>query len=311
MEIKNAKMDWNLILNDFISYTESKFPDFPVKKYFEPIVEKLTNNQLRSRVLVSGREVAAYAYIVDSEDAEDRFYVTAGFLQARYYSEERLLNIVNWVLEESKKDKKIPILSEVFNGQEGWEAVIQGHGFRKMVRTRMRIDLHNREFPITDVPQGVTLAPFSKISPEEYAKLAFEAYKGTEDAILYSSTLEQSMDTAVSLFNGDYGRIIPEASFAVMLGERLAGCIIFTNGDGPKAGDRVPLLADVDLLPELRGKGIGKTVLIRSLSEMSRIGYMKAVLWVSDSNSAKGLYRSVGFSDGEQPSDSFYYVPPT
>ena len=48
MEIRNVKLDWNLILKNYIEYTESKYPDYPVRKSFEPIIQKLSSNQLRS-----------------------------------------------------------------------------------------------------------------------------------------------------------------------------------------------------------------------------------------------------------------------
>jgi len=309
MEIKNVKLDWNLILKKYIGYLEAKYPGYPVRKSFEPIIEKLSNNLLRSRVVIAGREVAAYAYVMESGDMEDQLYASVGFLDEKYYSAERLKNLTEWIKSDAARERKIPMLNEIFNATGEWEQVLNDAGFKKVRRVRMQIELHNREFQAASFPEPVLAYPFSEISPEMYAEFNYRSYLGTEDAILYSYTRDQSLKMARSLFNGDYGKIIPEASFALFSGEKLSGCIVFTSGDGPKSSGGIPLLADISLAEDLRGKGIGKTLLTRSLFEMQRIGYLGAILWVSDTNDAKRLYKAVGFSELNQPEEIFFYLP--
>lgn len=310
MDIKNAKMDWNLILKGYLDFLEGKYPDLPIRKSMESLIEKLTENKIRSRVIVSGGRVAAYAYIVESEEMQDRIYASMGFLEPDLYSRERVENLLNWFISESEGDRKIPMMNEIFNAPESWEVIANDHGFRKFTRTRMTIDLHNRTFPLTEIPAGIRFSPFTDIAPEQYAELAYNAYAGTEDSILYTPSMEQSLAMAKSLFSEEYGRIIRAASYAIWNKGKLSGCIVFTNGDGPRAMDKVPLLADINILPELRGNGIGRTALTRSLSEMSRTGYLRVDLWVSETNQARRLYTSVGFTDRYQPREVFYYIPP-
>ena len=309
MEVKNAKLDWNLILKNYIEYTESKYPDYPVRKSFDPIIEKLSNNQLRSRVVIAGTEVAAYAYLLDSTEMPDGIYASAGFLNEKYYSAARLKNLVEWIRSESLRDRKIPMLNEIFNATGDWEKVLYDVGFRRMRRTRMLIDLHKLEFGKIETPESIKILPFGALTPESYSDFNFHSYLGTEDAILYSSTPEQSLATAKSLFNGEYGKIIQDASFSIYSGDKLSGYIIFTSGEGPRSGGGIPLLADIAIGGELRGKGIGKALLMRSLFEMQRLGYLKAVLWVSDTNPAKRLYKALGFTDANQPDEIFFYIP--
>lgn len=309
MEIRNVKLDWNLILKNYIEYTESKYPDYPVRKSFEPIIQKLSSNQLRSRVVIAGTEVAGYAYLLDSTEMPDGIYASAGFLNEKYYSAERLENLVEWIRSESGRERKIPMLNEIFNATGEWEKVLYNAGFRRMKRTRMLIDLHKMEFGEIETPESIKILPFGVLTPESYADFNFHSYLGTEDAILYSYTLEQSLATAKSLFNGEYGKVIPEASFSIYSGDKLSGYIVFTSGEGPKSGGGVPLLADIAIGSELRGKGIGKALLMRSLFEMQRLGYLKAILWVSETNPAKQLYKAVGFTDASQPDEIFFYIP--
>ena len=309
MEIRNVKLDWNLILKNYIEYTESKYPDYPVRKSFEPIIQKLSSNQLRSRVVIAGTEVAGYAYLLDSTEMPDGIYASAGFLDEKYYSAERLENLVEWIRSESGRERKIPMLNEIFNATGEWEKVLYNAGFRRMKRTRMLIDLHKMEFGEIETPESIKILPFGVLTPESYADFNFHSYLGTEDAILYSYTLEQSLATAKSLFNGEYGKVITEASFSIYSGDKLSGYIVFTSGEGPKSGGGVPLLADIAIGSELRGKGIGKALLMRSLFEMQRLGYLKAILWVSETNPAKQLYKAVGFTDASQPDEIFFYIP--
>ena len=309
MEIRNVKLDWNLILKNYIEYTESKYPDYPVRKSFEPIIQKLSSNQLRSRVVIAGTEVAGYAYLLDSTEMPDGIYASAGFLDEKYYSAERLKNLVEWIRSESGRERKIPMLNEIFNATGEWEKVLYNAGFRRMKRTRMLIDLHKMEFGEIETPESIKILPFGVLTPESYADFNFHSYLGTEDAILYSFTPEQSLATAKSLFNGEYGKVITEASFSIYSGDKLSGYIVFTSGEGPKSGGGVPLLAAIAIGSELRGKGIGKALLMRSLFEMQRLGYLKAILWVSETNPAKQLYKAVGFTDASQPDEIFFYIP--
>ena len=309
MEIKNVKLDWNLILKNYMEFVEAKYLGYPARKTFEPIIEKLANNLLRSRVVISGTEVVAYAYLMESGEMPNELYVSAGFLSEKYYSNARLKNLIEWIKSESVRDDKIPMLNEIFNATGEWEKVLYGAGFKRVRRTRMQIVFHDREFSVSEFPKFVSAFPFSKISPEAYAEFNYRSYLGTEDAILYSLTPEQSLIMAHSLFNEDYGKIIQEASFSIFVGDRLSGCIVFTDGNGPKSGDGTPLLADISLATEQRGRGMGKIMLTRALYEMQRIGYQKAVLWVSDTNHAKELYKGVGFSDANQPEEVFFYIP--
>ena len=309
MEIRNVKLDWNLILKNYIEYTESKYPDYPVRKSFEPIIQKLSSNKLRSRVVIAGTEVAGYAYLLDSTEMPDGIYASAGFLDEKYYSAERLKNLVEWIRSESGRERKIPMLNEIFNATGEWEKVLYNAGFRRMKRTRMLIDLHKMEFGEIETPESIKILPFGVLTPESYADFNFHSYLGTEDAILYSFTPEQSLATAKSLFNGEYGKVITEASFSIYSGDKLSGYIVFTSGEGPKSGGGVPLLADIAIGSELRGKGIGKALLMRSLFEMQRLGYLKAILWVSETNPAKQLYKAVGFTDASQPDEIFFYIP--
>ncbi|MHB1708847.1 MAG: GNAT family N-acetyltransferase [Thermoplasmataceae archaeon] len=311
MEIRNAKLDWNLILKNYIEFVEARYPDYPVRKTFDPIIEKLSNNQLRSRVVIAGTEVAAYAYLLDSTEMPDRIYASVGFLNEKYYSAERLKNLVEWISSESGRDRKIPMLNEIFNATGEWEKVLYNAGFRRVRRTRMQIDLHKMEFAKIETPESIKILPFGALNPESYADFNFHSYLGTEDAILYSSTPEQSLATAKSLFNGEYGKIIQDASFSIYSGDKLSGYVVFTSGEGTKPGGGIPLLADITVAGDLRGKGIGKALLMRSLFELQRLGYLKAVLWVSDTNPATQLYKAVGFTDANQPDEIFFYIPRT
>ena len=77
---------------------------------------------------------------------------------------------------------------------------------------------------------------------------------------------------------------------------RPAGNIVGCGGLFPVSPDSVEL-RKMYLLPEARGKGLGKTLLTQLLAEARRLGYKRVVL---ETNSvlkeAIALYRSFGFA---------------
>ena len=68
MEMKNVKLDWAPILEGQIKSLESLYPDIPVRKSFEGLIQELNANRLKSRVILSGINVSAYAFVAPSTD---------------------------------------------------------------------------------------------------------------------------------------------------------------------------------------------------------------------------------------------------
>ena len=85
-------------------------------------------------------------------------------------------------------------------------------------------------------------------------------------------------------------RLVREATRVVGLyedGRQVGFCRAFTDGTS------IAYLADVYVLPELRGRGLGET-LVREMVENAGFG---AVKWLLHTEDAHPLYRKLGFAE--------------
>jgi ribosomal protein S18 acetylase RimI-like enzyme len=79
-------------------------------------------------------------------------------------------------------------------------------------------------------------------------------------------------------------------------GQRAVGYVIITLGYSIEYGGRDGFIDDLYLIPEVRGKGLGRKLLYFALSQAAQLGIGTLHLEVENSNGkATCLYRSVGF----------------
>ena len=77
---------------------------------------------------------------------------------------------------------------------------------------------------------------------------------------------------------------------------RVVGYVVLTLGYSIKYGGRDGFIDDLCLIPEVRGKGLGRKLLYFALSQAAQLGIGTLHLEVENSNEkATCLYRSVGF----------------
>jgi GNAT superfamily N-acetyltransferase len=83
----------------------------------------------------------------------------------------------------------------------------------------------------------------------------------------------------------------------VLLAGRPVGYVVLTLGFSVEAGGREGCLDEFFLLPEVRGRGVGRRVLELVEDEARRLGIRRLFLEVEHGNRALGLYRRAGFVD--------------
>ncbi|MFD4669742.1 GNAT family N-acetyltransferase [Lentzea sp. NPDC058450] len=92
------------------------------------------------------------------------------------------------------------------------------------------------------------------------------------------------------VLSGQYGPMIDEASLSVTAQGTARGAIAVTLDRG------VPLIGHLAVEQALRGAGLGKTLLVRSMLALAAAGYADCRLNVmADNFTARRLYRSIGF----------------
>ena len=83
----------------------------------------------------------------------------------------------------------------------------------------------------------------------------------------------------------------------VMLAARPVGYVVLTLGFSVEAGGREGCLDELFLLPEVRGRGVGRRVLELVEHEARALGIRRLFLEVEHGNRAIALYRRAGFVD--------------
>jgi ribosomal protein S18 acetylase RimI-like enzyme len=107
-----------------------------------------------------------------------------------------------------------------------------------------------------------------------------------------SSTPDRDGDRHVwgEALGGDYGPVIPGASLILLVGSTPCGAIVVTEYQGS------PQLAHVVVAEPLRGRGIGRALLVRSMRALAASGYVDCQLNVAEDNRiARRAFQSVGF----------------
>ena len=91
----------------------------------------------------------------------------------------------------------------------------------------------------------------------------------------------------------------PEGVFLAKLGDKTVG---FVAGDAnwisKRTGRRVGAVHEIVVLPEFRGRGIGKALMGKVIDYFREKGLDRVELWVGDENSrAMEFYRKLGFKE--------------
>lgn len=306
MEMKNVKLDWAPILEGQIKHLESLYPDIPVRNSFDGLIHELNENKIKSRVILNGINVAAYAFIAPSGDYSDRLYGSVGFTDPSFATPDRVSNLVTWLEDMAKSQKKYLMIDRIYNAEDVGTSHLQEHGFTKFKRDRMILDLGDYKLhEIKQIGQEQTVS-LTKIRPEVYSEAEFQAYRGSVDQILFNmeSTAER-LTFIKKMIDGRYGTVLNDASFVLVDGNNIMGASMCT--DYKTADDsKISLLADIFVTKEYRGRGYAGKLLSMSLNGLKKLGYEECHLWVSEGNPATKLYEKEGFKISGT-SEIFYF----
>lgn len=309
MDINNVKLDWAPILEGQIKHLESLYPDIPVRKSFASVIDALNSNKLKSRVILSGINVSAYAFITPSVDLTDRIYGSVGFTDPSFVTEERVDNLLTWLEDTARIQNRILMLNEIYNAEEKSDTFLESRRYKKFVRNRLTIELSGFEeqpfSPISDLKE----IPVKKVKIDSYSDSEFDAFSESGDEILFNlKNRNERIGFTKGLFTGKFGAVIEPASKILAKDGKIiaaALCTDYRSLDGSKTA----LLVDIFVDRAYRGKGIAKKLLLFSLGALKKYGYEECALWVSTGNPARIMYDKLGFRDTET-TEIFYYKKP-
>ncbi|MHA1909143.1 MAG: GNAT family N-acetyltransferase, partial [Candidatus Thorarchaeota archaeon] len=129
------------------------------------------------------------------------------------------------------------------------------------------------------------------------AEIIYKANSGSIDVQVFPeffSTIEAVNQLLENIENDRYGKYKEPHSKIISCNGKFIGVCFLTM-----TSDDTGYIPDIALLPEYRGKGLGKSLLIYSLKEMmnEEEGLKKNNLDVTKANPAKHLYESLGYED--------------
>jgi GNAT superfamily N-acetyltransferase len=295
MELTNVKVDWNPILDNYISHLEEVYPDIPIRESYGYIIENLNENHIPSRIVLQGNDVAAYAYLLENPDLQDRLYAYVGFMSENFYKKERMENLVTWAENSARNRKRIVVINDVFNGGTESENFLIEKKYEKIERYGMKLNLKEATNLDEKFPVEFMTGDLSDFNLEEFLNEEYEAYRDTPDFFLFHGLeKDKGKEFIRKIFSGMYGEVLNRPSILIRHKNQLAGACIITDGF-PSSRKKVPLVADIFVKKEYRGNGLATGMLSRSISALRDMNYGELSLWATVGNPAISIYENLGF----------------
>ncbi len=300
MNTDNYKLRWDLILKKEIDYLSKKYPDIDVKNNYTSIINLLEENKLKSKIIVNKNEFIGYAYVMNSAEKKDRLYADVGFISNKKINEDRLKTFFDWLIDISKKEKKKILLNPIFNGNDATDKYLINVGFKKMIRKKMSINLEN--FTYKKLKTNYEKSGVKNVSESLYSDAEYESFKYSSDKFLFSNIREDRINSIKNLLNGEYGKIIEEASIILKNKGRIIAGILSTQISFDKA-----FIVSIFVKKEHRKKGTGQFLLFSVLNILKALAFKQAYLWVNNDNFARDFYLKSGFVFDDYPEEIIYY----
>jgi ribosomal protein S18 acetylase RimI-like enzyme len=144
-----------------------------------------------------------------------------------------------------------------------------------------------------DPPDGLRRIPVRDVTLAALAELDWRSFRGSTDDVMVGGSPEEYARMVTSLLENGQGRFLDAASTVLLASEpdRVVGAVLTSE-----ISSREAIFLDLMVDPEYRRRGYGRFLLRWALRVLRGLGYEKARLWVTATNtSALRLYDSAGF----------------
>ncbi|ADC90171.1 GCN5-related N-acetyltransferase [Thermocrinis albus DSM 14484] len=143
--------------------------------------------------------------------------------------------------------------------------------------------------------QDIVIEKATEKDIPKLAEVYVESYKGLEE---YAYT---HMDDVLAYLNWLMRRDVAGIFVAKYNGEYIGFVAADGNWFSKREGKVVGAIHELVVLPQYRGKGVGKRLVEKALEYFRSRGLDTAELWVGDENyQAKNFYRSLGFLEKDR-----------
>ncbi len=157
-------------------------------------------------------------------------------------------------------------------------------------RFRMEIDL-NGAITGAALPGSFVWVPWEESLVEKHAEVKFLSFLGEVDAYVFPCLGDRA---GCRRLMGEIRRkpgFLPGATWLVACTDGYVGAVQGVMDQGP-----IGAIQNVGVLPDFRGRGLGRALVRRALAGFAQAGLQRAYLEVTAQNDgAVQLYREVGF----------------
>ncbi len=171
-------------------------------------------------------------------------------------------------------------------------------GVRYIKRFRMEIDLAGRRFGDCTVPATYRTVPWHPDLLEVHAETKFLSFRSEIDSEVFPCLGELTGCLGLMDEIRRKDGFLPEATWLVQyIGQGSDGCEFCGTVQGIRTESGYGGIQNLGVIPQHRGRGLGRILMVRALCGFQRAGLGKAFLEVTARNrAAVELYERMGFS---------------
>ncbi len=154
----------------------------------------------------------------------------------------------------------------------------------------MEIDLGGI-IPSSRLPEGFSWVPWHDSLIDDHAAVKYKCFAGEIDAAVFPALGDPHGCRRLMFEIRRKPGFLPEATWLIASSSGYVGTVQGVMDKGP-----IGAIQNVGVLPEYRGRGLGRALLGRALEGFRRVGLPRAYLEVTAENAAAvKLYRDLGF----------------
>lgn len=164
-------------------------------------------------------------------------------------------------------------------------------------RFGMEFDFRKVTVPEPRVPEGYDLIPWHPTLRDVHARVKYECFRGEMDSEVFESLSALTGCNRLMTDIASHEGFVPQATWlARFVGSDFQSPQVCGTIQGLRRSRRQGAIQNVGVLPDHRGLGLGKALMLRSLAGFRDAGMQRVVLEVTAANEpAVELYRRLGF----------------
>ena len=164
-------------------------------------------------------------------------------------------------------------------------------------RFRMELNLAQAALPQPILPAGYEYLPWHPTLLERHATVKFQSFQTEIDANVFQCLGEQTGCRRLMTQIANRQSFVPQATWLVTFAKTETKASVDCGTiQGLRQGRKLGAIQNVGIIPDHRGNGIGRALVLQSLFGFRQAGITRVYLEVTAENGpAVGLYRSLGF----------------